>query len=354
MSRAMSVVGLGMVSCLANGSPLNAAAMRCGYDGFHRLDFNQPYSDQAQVGAAIESDLTGIPRLAHMLEEAIKEAIAPLPKGYTDLPVLFCLPEKSTPSYFNNDAALQSIVDQVFSKLDLGALHPESHALWRHRCGFISALAQAQELLHRQNQAYVLIAGLDSLLDPAALAYYGGDLYGEGCRLLSDNCSNGFIPGEAATAVLLSKRGRHDSEVMIVGVGEGEESAVIGDEEQILKGQGLTQAINNASKDAGIPIHETTFRVASVSGEDYFFREAALAQYRTLKQKVPEHRLWHPADSIGEVGAAVGGAIVVMVYYAFVGHYAPGDLALCHTSNDNPQRGAFIMQYLNKELDGVK
>jgi 3-oxoacyl-[acyl-carrier-protein] synthase-1 len=244
------------------------------------------------------------------------------------------------------------MVDQIFSKLDLGEFHPQSYALWRQRCGFVSALAQ--DLIYRQNQRYVLITGLDSLLDPAILAHYGGNLYGEGCRLLSDECSNGFIPGEAATAVLLSKPDRNNSNVVIAGVGESEEQAVIGDEEHILKGQGLTQAINNASKDAGIPIHETTFRGASVSGEDYFFREASLAQYRTLKQKVPEHRLWHPADSIGEVGAAMGGAMVVMVYYAFAGRYAPGDIALCHISNDNPQRGAFIMQNLNKEPDGVK
>lgn len=354
MSRAMSIVGLGMVSCLANGSPLNAAAMRCGYDGFHRLDFNQPYSDQAQIGAMIESDLTGIARLAHMLEEAIKEATLSLPENYNGLPVLFCLPEKSPPSYFNNDVALQRIVDLVFSELGLGEIHPQSYALWRQRCGFVTALIQAQDLIYRQNQAYVLIAGLDSLLDPAILAYYGGDLYGEGCRLLSDNCSNGFIPGEAATAVLLRKPGRHNAEVVVAGVGEGEEQAVIGDEEQILRGQGLAQAINNASKDANIPVHETSFRVASVSGEDYFFKEASLAQYRTLKQKVPEHRLWHPADNIGEVGAAVGGAMIVMVYYALIERYAPGDIALCHIANDNPQRGAFIMQYLNKETDGVK
>ncbi len=349
MKRAMNIAGLGMVSCLANGSPLNAAAMRCGYDGFHRLDFNQPYSDQSQVGAAIESDLTGIPRLSHMLEEAIKEAILPLAEDNNQddnsLPVLICMPEKSPPSYFNNDTTLQNIVDQVFSKIDHITLHPDSFALWRQRCGFVSALAQAQDLIHRQNQAHVLIIGLDSLLEPAILDYFGGDLYGNGCRLLSDDCSNGFIPGEAATAVLLSAPGKHDTSVVIAGVGEGEETAVIGDEEQILMGQGLAQAIVNASDDAGIPVHDTAFRVASISGEDYFFREASLAQHRTLKQKVAEQRLWHPADSIGEVGAAVGGAMVVMVYYAFVEHYAPGNTVLCHISNDNRQRGAFIMQH---------
>jgi 3-oxoacyl-[acyl-carrier-protein] synthase-1 len=345
----MGIAGLGMVSCLANGSPLNAAAMRCGYDGFHRLDFNQPYSDQAQVGAAIESDLSGIPRLTHMLVQAISEAIEPLPNGHKELPVLLCLPEISPPSYFNNEPAIQSIVDQLFEDLHLDMLHPRISALWRQRCGFVSALVEAQTMIYQQNQDYVLIAGLDSLLDPAILAHYGGDLYGEGCRLLSDNCSNGFIPGEAATAVLLCKPSRHDTKVVIAGVGEGQECAVIGEEDQVLRAQGLTQAINKASRDAGIPIHETSFRIASVSGEDYFFREASLAQYRSLKQRVPEHRLWHPADSIGEVGAAIGGAMVVMVYYAFVGHYAPGNMALCHISNDNAQRGAFIMQYQDKE-----
>ncbi|MEJ2613111.1 MAG: hypothetical protein P8179_24415 [Candidatus Thiodiazotropha sp.] len=349
MNRPMGIAGLGMVSCLANGSPLNAAAMRCGYDGFHRLDFNQPYSDQPQIGAAIESDLSGIPRLTHMLEEALKEAIEPLPNGYRELPVLLCLPEKTPPSYFNNEAAIQSIVDQLFEDLHLETLSPTISAFWRQRCGFVSALVEAQAMIYQQNQDYVLIAGLDSLLDPAILAHYGGDLYGEGCRLLSDNCSNGFIPGEAATAVLLCRPDRRNTKAIIAGVGEGQERAVIGDEEQVLRAQGLTQAINNATQDADIPLHETAFRVASVSGEDYFFREASLAQYRSLKQKVPEHRLWHPADSIGEVGAAIGGAMVVMVYYAFVGNYAPGDFVLCHTSNDNAQRGAFIMQNRNKE-----
>ncbi len=337
-----------MISCLANGSPLNAAAMRCGYDGFHRLQFNQPYSDQAQVGAAIDSALTGLPRLSHMLEEAIKEAITPLPTDLDNIPVLLCLPEKALPNFFNNDSTIQELVNEVCSKLNLDALHPRLLAFWRHRCGFISALMQAQDLIHRQRLEFVLVVGLDSLLYQTLLAYYGGDLDGDGCRLLCDSNTNGFIPGEAATAVLLCNPGKKESEVLILGVGEGEEIAVINDEDHVLKGDGLAHAINNASEDSGIAIHKTAFRVASVSGEDYFFNEATLAQKKTLKQKVSEHRLWHPADSIGEVGAAVGGAMVVMVYYAFVNGYAPGNTALCHISNDNQQRGAFIMQYREK------
>ena len=92
-------------------------------------------------------------------------------------------------------------------------------------------------------------------------------------------------------------------------------------------------------------VHDTHYRVSSVSGENYFFKETALSITRALKQKVPEHQLLHPADSIGEVGAAIGGAMVVMDYYALLKGYAPGTRGLHLISNDdNPHRGAFVME----------
>jgi len=86
-----------------------------------------------------------------------------------------------------------------------------------------------------------------------------------------------------------------------------------------------------------------------LSGEDYFFREAALAMTRAFEQTVPDHPLWHPAAHIGEVGAAVGGAIVVQAHQALVRGYAPGPAALCHQSDDGPARAAFLMRYANEE-----
>ena len=60
---------------------------------------------------------------------------------------------------------------------------------------------------------------------------------------------------------------------------------------------------------------------------------------------MPEHQLLHPSDSIGEVGAAIGGAMVVMDYYALLKGYAPGARGLHLISNDdNPHRGAFVME----------
>lgn len=344
--RPLAIAGLGMISCLGEGAEVNAAAMRCDYDGFQETAFNQPFSSEMQIGAQIETELRGISKITYMNTVAVKEAIKDLPEGYQGLTVIYCMPEKSQTSFFNNDAALREIMDNTFQELHIGTLGELSSAFWQHRCGFVSALKQAQELLYVQGREYVLIVSIDSLLNSATLSQYGGGLYGEDRRLLGEGHSNGFIPGEAATAILLSRTtDSAASNVMISGVGEGQEKATLDNEDEVLRGIGIAEAINQASKDSGVEIHDTGFRVSSVSGEDYFFTEAALAQIKTLKQKVDEHPLWHPADCVGEVGAAIGGAITIMTYYAFNKGYALGKNAICHISNDNSQRGAFVMQY---------
>ncbi len=341
----LSVVGVGMISCLGEGAEINAAAMRCEYDGFQQTEFTQPFTQAIQIGAPIETDLSGIKKLSYMSTVVVKQAIAKLPKNYQGLTVLYCMPDNTIETFFNTNAALREIIAETFKKLPLGTLSKASNVFWQQRYGFISALKQAQKLIHQNKHEFVLIVTLDSLLSNAILRKYGGELNAENCRLLCEENSNGFIPGEAATAILLSSPTIADSEIIISGVGEGVENAAIDNEENVLTGSGLANAINQASNDAGVDIHKTHFRVSSVSGEDYFFKEAALAQIKTLKQKVSEQPLWHPADNVGEVGAAIGGVIVIMAYYAFIKQYAPGNSALCQISNDNSLRGAFIMQY---------
>jgi len=343
-TRPLSIVGLGMVSCLGEGSEINASAMRCDYDGFELTSFMQPNSNEMQVGAQIKTKLRGIPKLSYMNEIAVKEAVKDLPEDFKELPIIFCMPEKNQDSFFSDEISLQKIMDSTFKKLNISLSRKYSSAYWQHRCSYVSALKKAQELIYSQGQEFILIVSIDSLLNANTLLRYGGNLYGEGRRLLGDNFSDGFIPGEASTAILVSKIKNSSSNVIISGIGEGQETATVNNDE-VLKGQGISIAIKNASKESGVRIHETGFRVSSVSGENYFFSEASLAQMKTLEKKVDNHPLWHPADCIGEVGAAVGGAMTIMTYYAFLKNYAPGKNAICHISNDNSQRGAFVMQY---------
>lgn len=359
----LAITGLGMISCLGEGAEINAAAMRCGYDGFAETPFMQPYHAEPQLGASItlagDTQLRGIEKLAYLGQSVIKQAIEQLSPQHADNPIqlLMCLPDlQHHAHYLQGNKAHQTLLDEIHNYSDIPDFHSQSQVYYQSRCGFTRALQQAQSSLYQDTISHVLIVGIDSLLNSASLGYYGGDLYGEGRRLLGDGHSNGFIPGEAATAILLSKPdSNHANTPQIVGVGIGKESASyhnsLTDDPDILRGKGLSDAIKAASQQAHIDIHNTAYRVASVSGEDYFFTEAALAQIKSLKQKVAEHPLWHPADSIGEVGAAVGGAITIMTYYALQKKYALGNQVLCHISNDNEQRGAFILKQSTQERD---
>lgn len=55
--------------------------------------------------------------------------------------------------------------------------------------------------------------------------------------------------------------------------------------------------------------------------------------------------IWHPADCIGEVGAAIGPAMLVVTLAASRKAYGDGPNILCHLGNDAGQRAAALLSY---------
>jgi len=351
MNKLLKIKSLSAHSCLAKGAEFTAAAMHCGYDGFEETSFAQPHDIDKQLGATINNDskTRGLAKLIELCENVVLEIKQTNNIDFSIVPLYICMQELDRPSSFSMEDLQAELFAYILKTLNIKKLHPHSRAYVKGKAGFATALKQAQVDIYDNKHEQILVVSVDSLINNASLAYYGGDMYGEGCRLLTETNSNGFIPGEAATAILLSKPTGEDNEIIISGVGTAKETATIYNEEELLKGKGLSEAIMEASNQAKLPIHETSFRVGSMSGEEYFFDEATLAQIKTLKQKIPDHPLWHPSDSIGEVGAAIGGAMVIQTYYAMLNGYAPGDNAICHISNDDELRGAFIMQHTHKK-----
>ena len=81
---------------------------------------------------------------------------------------------------------------------------------------------------------------------------------------------------------MIVKRPRPSSEpqLVLMGLGFGVEKATIESEEP-LRGDGLMQAIKGSLSDAGVDMSWLDFRIADVSGEQYWFKEASLAVTRT-------------------------------------------------------------------------
>ena len=185
----------------------------------------------------------------------------------------------------------------------------------------------------------VVIAATDSLLNWPTLSYYE-----QTDRLLTERNSNGFMPGEAAGALLMGASSGQAGELLCTGIGFGHEAAHIHSEEP-LRAEGLSQAVKAALADAGCQMHHMDYRITDNSGEQYYFKEAALALSRTLRVRKEEFDIWHPAECTGEVGAASGATIIALAQAACDKQYTKGPNILAHMANDAGQRAALTLQH---------
>jgi len=279
----------------------------------------------------------GITRLAKMAAMAIDEALTDVPRDQWErLPLILCVAEAERPG------RMAGLDDELFSQVqeELGIVFsPASVIVTQGRVGLAAALAQARMLMADVDVPRVLVAATDSLLSWPTLSYYE-----QHDRLLTDDNANGFMPGEAAGALLLGRPQGRAGELLCSGIGFGRETARIDDEEP-LRAEGLAQAIKAALAEAGCQMHHMDFRITDNSGEQYYFKEASLALSRTLRVRKAEFDIWHPAECTGEIGAASGVAIVATALAACDKQYTCGPNILVHLSNDAGPRAALCLQY---------
>jgi 3-oxoacyl-[acyl-carrier-protein] synthase-1 len=115
--------------------------------------------------------------------------------------------------------------------------------------------------------------------------------------------------------------------LLLRGLGFAREPSPLGSGKP-LRADGLLQAIRAALDEAAIALKDCDHRIADVNGEQYRFKEATLAVTRLLRDRKVPFSLWHPADCIGEVGAATLPAMLAMVF--------AGPAARLHTRSDTP------------------
>lgn len=279
----------------------------------------------------------GLPKLTRMAAMAIEEALGKVPRSqWGQLPLILCVAEPMRPG------RTSGLDDELFLQIqeELGsAFAPQSQIIAQGRVGVAVAFAQARALLIESGMPQVLVAATDSLLSWSTLSHYE-----QSDRLLTARNSNGFMPGEAAGAMLLGEPEGNAGELLCTGVGFGLEEAHV-ESEVPLRAEGLSQAVKAALADAGCQMHQMDFRITDLSGEQYYFKEAALALSRTLHVRKKEFDIWHPAECTGEIGAAVGLAIVSAAQAACEKQYAKGPNILAHLANDAGQRAALCLQY---------
>lgn len=286
---------------------------------------------------ALEHPWRGLTKLAKMAAMAIDEALEGIPNTeWPQMPMILCVAEKERPG------RLEGLDDELFLKIqdELSArFAPQSTIVTQGRVGVAVALSQARTLIGQAKLPRVLIVATDSLLIWPTLSHYE-----RRARLLTAQNSNGFMPGEGAGALLVCPPAGRAGELVCTGIGFAREASHI-DSEEPLRADGLSQAVKSALADAGCEMHDMDFRITDNSGEQYYFKEAALALSRGLRQYKEEFDLWHPAECTGEVGATSGLTIVSAARFACALSYAKGQNILAHMATDVGQRAALSLQY---------
>lgn len=279
----------------------------------------------------------GLAKLAKMAALAIEEALQDLPREqWSQLPLLLCVAEPTRPG------RLAGLDDELFERVqnELDIRFAEGSALIpQGRVGVATAITQARQLLAQRKASRVLVAATDSLLVWPTLSHYG-----QQDRLLNASNSDGFMPGEAAGALLLEPTSGQAPQLICTGIGFGREASHV-DSEEPLRADGLSTAMKAALAEAGRRIQDMDYRITDNSGEHYYFKEAAMALARTLHVRKEEFDIWHPAECTGEIGAASGITLIATAQAACAKQYTKGHHILIHMGNDAGERAALTLAY---------
>lgn len=339
MSQPVAITAVGMVTGVGLNAPASCAAIRCAIDNFQETRFMDEGGEWIMgCSVPLEQPWRGKTKLIKMAAMAIRECMEDHGQIKPEqTPLLLCLPETDRPGrVFDDDNELFFELQQ-----ELGVqFHPKSRVIAMGRVSIGIALQRARTLIHDGVVRHVIIAGADSLLVGATLAAFQEREY-----VLTSRNSDGFIPGEAGAAAVVEPVYRKpEPQLVCYGLGFGTEMAHV-DSEEPLRAEGLTEAIKGALAETGCQMHDLDFRITDISGKQYYFKEAALALGRLLRVRKEAFDIWHPADCVGETGAAIGLIMFAVIKAACEKGYSKGSNILFHTGNDDGKRIAVVVEW---------
>ncbi|MFC4161720.1 hypothetical protein [Chitinimonas lacunae] len=334
---ALRVLGGG--ACCALGFRLDAAecAIRAGMDRFEESEFYDRRRAPLKVARLPLGDLWGAERLALMATAAVQDCIDQIGAiAAHETALLLLAAERERPHtederYLECFAAIERTLGVRF--------HEDSRIIPYGRAGLGQALVTAARCLEGEVRQ-VLLVGADSYLNAATINYFLG-----AGRLLESGNAYGFIPAEAAAAVLLGRDSRPGaSPLQICGVGLAEEQARP-DGEVPNRAIGLSEAMRSALDQAGLAPGALHFRANDHNGDPFYASEASVAYTRLMVDDGVGLPLLNLAEYLGETGAAAGPLALAYLSRVIERDDGPGRVGLLHLGNDDGSRSAVVVAY---------
>ena len=207
--------------------------------------------------------------------------------------------------------------------------------------GVFILLEQAAKLLNDGSIDFCIVGGIESYLLEERL-----DFLDQNRRIRTDRNVDGFIPGEAAAMVLLERRVSAEQRGMPVSATIS--SAVFENEPQTIHsdrastGAGLATVLSRVFTTGAASRAEWIY--CDLNGESYRAFEWGVIRSRCSTLLGDMRKLVHPADCVGDVGAATGALLLACAQQAFKRGYAAAHEALLWVGSDSGLRSALIVK----------
>jgi 3-oxoacyl-[acyl-carrier-protein] synthase-1 len=271
-------------------------------------------------------------RLAGPTLADVAEAAGPAPlKVYLGLPQL----ESPVPSWIAEFMHRLGNVAGISIDVTTSGIFPLG------RAAAVVALEAAVQHVSTNPGATVVVGGVDSFLDLRRIAVLDGE-----SRILGPSVMDGFIPGEGAAFLVLKDAAAAQGNPpaarirVIAAASAMDEGHRYGTAPAL--GEGLAHAVD---KLRGITPSDTALvgsTFAAFNGENFEAKLWGVARLRHSDFFLPSMVMRHPADTIGDTGAASGAILTALGAHALGKGHGEGS-ALIWAASDHESRGCALL-----------
>ncbi len=340
MTKPLLVAGVGMVTALGGTTAETIAALDRGERRAAQTRLVDARGNRivGSFALPVRGDLAGVARAGLLAFPALAECIDSVRPVRGGTAIFLCVPLPW--GSFAADLAPMvapvcddwpAVIDALASELEArGVRSPPTlrFVVARGHAAGAVALERAAALLERGDATQALIVGVDTHGDRATLERLA--LIG---ALKSGGSAGGFVPGEASAVLCLRPAFEGSRGVRVCGVGLGEEA------ETPSTARGLTSAVSQSIASWGGAASAIATVAIDLNGERERAKEWTFAATRTLWRERATPLLVHPADRLGDVGAA---SLPLLVGLLARGAKRPGPALAVASSRDGLRAGVVL------------
>ncbi len=236
----------------------------------------------------------------------------------------------------------QRVTEQIAAMAGVAVDRAGSAMIRSGHDGAIGCFGLARAALAGDTPAAALVGAVDSWIDVNMLHWLDGQK-----RLKRADVPNGIVPGEGAAFFLLVNEALatllHEQPAVICQNVTRTEEPKPWYLEEPSAAVGLTRAIQSVFAPAG-PGVRADITMCDLNGEAWRAEEWSFAYLRTVKYHSEPLNLWHPADILGDTGAAAGALLVALAAHE-LGRVERLRRGLVWSASDvTPYRGALVLE----------